>query len=297
MQRLFWTGSLRIMNVFVIALHINIIHTTVQSQRISFQLEDESGSDNERQPVHMSFKDVQRKDYDPVLRLNRFTLENTILDANAPLVPHWIVMFCNQVWEPCQATDEVFTALGDHWQEKLNTDLLQNEVRFATVDCGTEKALCNSQGVRSYPTVAHYEDHKQTRRWIGNMEKDLPTNKKEFQKFLTRELEELPRIKREKKAQQEASASWKITPEETQRLRFIMFAGLLSAVLGNAWYMYRGSTSCDAKLAKNSVLLGADSNNSPAAKEGGCTVADNHHSRLLRALPKEWREERRTMEL
>jgi len=281
----------------MIAFHIHVMHTTVQSQRISFQLEDEAGSDDGQQPVHVSFRDVQRKEYDPVLRLNRFTLENTILDANAPFVPHWIVMFCNQVWEPCQATDEIFTALGDHWQEKLNTDLLQNEVRFAAVDCGTEKALCNSQGVRSYPTVAHYEEQKQTHRWIGNMEKDLPTNKKEFQKFLTRELEELPRINKEKKAQQEASASWKITAEETQRLRFIMFFGLISAVLGNAWYMYRGSTSCDAEITKKSVLLGEDSNASAASREKRCTVADNHHSRLLRALPKEWREERKTMEL
>jgi len=93
----------------------------------------------------------------PPLELNRFTFDDNVLRAGEqPHVAHWIVNFCVPWWDGCKNVARTYTQFGDEWQGKLNGDLLTSEVRFATVDCATDKVLCNEQGVEVYPTVVHY---------------------------------------------------------------------------------------------------------------------------------------------
>ena len=80
-----------------------------------------------------------------------------------------------------------FSALAAEYQEKLNTALLTVDVRFAKVDCATDKVLCNEQGIDAYPMVYHYHrgkkvaqffrgkgnDHVQLAKWLGKQLADL----------------------------------------------------------------------------------------------------------------------------
>jgi len=122
---------------------------------------------------------------DPVLRLNRMTFDQTILEEHADPVSHWIVLFCPPWYEPCQALEPVFKALTQKWEEQLNSPLFSTEVRFAAVDCATEKALCNQQNVNTYPFVAHYRERKQVGTWRG---KSFDTDAKRLRDYLQKEL-------------------------------------------------------------------------------------------------------------
>eukprot|EP00440_Ansanella_granifera_P022361 gb/GFBE01024285.1/.p1 GENE.gb/GFBE01024285.1/~~gb/GFBE01024285.1/.p1 ORF type:complete len:258 (+),score=54.32 gb/GFBE01024285.1/:1-774(+) len=75
----------------------------------------------------------------------------------------WIVAFCPSWWEPCQHLDLAFSEAAASWQARLNTDDFKAKIRFARVDCATDKVLCNEQGVETYPTIAHYREGRQIR--------------------------------------------------------------------------------------------------------------------------------------
>mmetsp|Transcript_112399 Transcript_112399/g.324702 ORF Transcript_112399/g.324702 Transcript_112399/m.324702 type:complete len:280 (-) Transcript_112399:304-1143(-) len=107
----------------------------------------------------------------PITELNKITFDGNVL-SGAPHVVHWIVAFCPTWWEPCQKIEGPFTALGIDWQGKLNHDMISLHVRFAKVDCATEKVLCNEQGVDTYPVVAHYSAGAQVALWRGGTKKD-----------------------------------------------------------------------------------------------------------------------------
>jgi len=130
--------------------------------------------------------------FDPVIRLNRFSFQQTIVDEHdstgafySDAVPHWIVLFCPTWYEPCQALEPLFQSLTTKWEDQLNGALLSAQVRFAAVDCATEKALCNTQNVNTYPFVAHYRKHQQVSRWRGQ---SYATAEKSLRAFLQNEL-------------------------------------------------------------------------------------------------------------
>lgn len=118
------------------------------------------------------------------LELNRFTFERNVLRAGErPVVAHWVIKFCLPWWQPCQPFAQVFDELGAEWQGQLNHDLLTKELRFATVDCATDKVLCNEQDVDQYPSVMHYTHGEMKAKWIGGQKK----NPERFQKWLKSE--------------------------------------------------------------------------------------------------------------
>eukprot|EP00441_Pelagodinium_beii_P025131 CAMPEP_0197653312 /NCGR_PEP_ID=MMETSP1338-20131121/34978_1 /TAXON_ID=43686 ORGANISM="Pelagodinium beii, Strain RCC1491" /NCGR_SAMPLE_ID=MMETSP1338 /ASSEMBLY_ACC=CAM_ASM_000754 /LENGTH=266 /DNA_ID=CAMNT_0043228365 /DNA_START=92 /DNA_END=889 /DNA_ORIENTATION=- len=84
----------------------------------------------------------------------------------------WIVAFCPSWWEPCGNLEQIFSEEAVSWQARLNSDDFSAKVRFAKVDCASDKVLCNEQGVESYPTIAHYLEGQQVRKI------SLSTNKK-----------------------------------------------------------------------------------------------------------------------
>jgi len=101
--------------------------------------------------------------------LNHYTFAGNVLPAEnfQDRVHHWLVSFCIGSHQGCQQFSSPFEKLGSEWEAKLNTALLNQQVRFATVDCATNKELCNEQHVTSYPTVYHYQNGKRAASWIG----------------------------------------------------------------------------------------------------------------------------------
>lgn len=83
----------------------------------------------------------------------------------------WIVAFCPSWWEPCQQLDIAFSEVAASWQARFNTDDFQANIRFARVDCASDKVLCNEQGVVTYPTIAHYREGRQIRQTDLNPKK------------------------------------------------------------------------------------------------------------------------------
>jgi hypothetical protein len=99
--------------------------------------------------------------------LNRFTFSGNIFDNVGDVVEHWFVMFCPGWHEKCQRLLPSYELLGVQWEDKLNTALMSSKVRFAKVDCATEKALCVSLGIDDYPSVVHYRQQQQVNAWFG----------------------------------------------------------------------------------------------------------------------------------
>jgi hypothetical protein len=99
--------------------------------------------------------------------LNRFTFPGNVLKGTGDVVEHWIVMFCSGWHEKCQSLMPSYELLGVQWEDKLNTALMSSKVRFAKVDCATEKALCVSLGIDDYPSVVHYHHQQRANAWFG----------------------------------------------------------------------------------------------------------------------------------
>jgi len=108
------------------------------------------------------------------LELNRFTFGGNVLrhDGSGSHVAHWVVAFCPSWWEPCQNLEGPYAELSRQWEGTLNTALLTKEVRFAMVDCASDKVLCNEQAVESYPTVHHYQSGQRVASWSGGRKDD-----------------------------------------------------------------------------------------------------------------------------
>jgi len=102
-----------------------------------------------------------------VTKLNRFILKGNIFDGTGDKVDHWIVMFCPGWHDKCQGLLPSYELLGVQWENKLNKDLMTSRVRFAKVDCATEKALCVSLDIDDYPSVVHYHGKQRVNSWHG----------------------------------------------------------------------------------------------------------------------------------
>lgn len=97
--------------------------------------------------------------------LNRFTFSGNVLEGIGDHVENWIVMFCPGWHEKCQGLLPSYELLGVTWENKLNKAVMSSKVRFAKVDCATEKAMCVSLDVLDYPSVVHYHGGQQMASW------------------------------------------------------------------------------------------------------------------------------------
>jgi len=108
-------------------------------------------------------QDEQLTDQLPLRTLNRHSFAENILRGTALgnyIVEQWMVRFCPASWHECQWQEAFFEDLAGDWEAKLNTDVSSRRVRFAMVDCATDKELCHAEGVMAYPTVHHYHKGK-----------------------------------------------------------------------------------------------------------------------------------------
>jgi len=97
--------------------------------------------------------------------LNRFTFPGNVLEGIGDHVENWIVMFCPGWHEKCQGLLPSYELLGVTWENKMNKAVMSSKVRFAKVDCATEKALCVSLDVLDYPNVVHYQGGQRMASW------------------------------------------------------------------------------------------------------------------------------------
>lgn len=115
-------------------------------------------------PIDAHFPEVHPE----ASKLNRYTFAGNVLHGTGDRVKSWVVIFCTEWHDRCQGLIPSYELLGAQWEEKLNSgDLFESSVRFIQVDCATDKALCNSQGVEDYPTVMHYQNGKAMSFWTG----------------------------------------------------------------------------------------------------------------------------------
>lgn len=99
--------------------------------------------------------------------LNRFTFPGNVLKGTGDIVDHWIVMFCPGWHDKCQGLMPSYELLGVQWENKLNKAVMSSSIRFAKVDCATEKALCVSLDIDDYPSVVHYRNQQRVNSWHG----------------------------------------------------------------------------------------------------------------------------------
>lgn len=228
---------------------------------------------------------------DPVLRLNRYTFEKAILEEHSDEVPHWIVLFCPPWYEPCQALEPLYRKLTEKWQDKLNSGLLSTEIRFAAVDCATEKALCNTQNVETYPFVSHYHRRKQVKNWKG---KSFQTDEKRLRDFLQKELGPVAAVVAA--ANPEGNDKMEdVTAEEGMTIP-VDFLLIFAAIAGNAFFISRGGIGSQAATTEASPLKVG-----PAAMTGNAmpsaSLGESRSSCVARALPQEWARDRTSIEL
>jgi thiol-disulfide isomerase/thioredoxin len=224
---------------------------------------------------------------DPVLRLNRFTFQQTILDEHADEVPHWIVLFCPPWFQPCQALDPIFQRFTTKWQDQLNNAVLSTEVRFAAVDCATEKALCNTQNVDVYPYIAHYRNREQVKVWRG---KALDTDEKRLRSFLQKELGPLA------SAISTTSNAEDVTAEAGQSVP-MDFLLIFAAIAGNAWFISRSGYGSEASSSSAQCKKQLEGMTGAVETPPSRSNRDQPASCTVRSLPKEWAQDRPSLEL
>lgn len=100
-----------------------------------------------------------------VTMLGRHNFNSTV---KQDFVDHWFVLFCVDWLEPCQGIWHDYRHTAMYWEHNMaaNASSWQNSaVRFAEVDCATDKALCNENDVEGYPSVSHFKDGKFLKAW------------------------------------------------------------------------------------------------------------------------------------
>jgi len=231
-------------------------------------------------------------DPSPLLDLNRFTFHQSVREAGSNQFAHWIILFCPTWFEPCQALVPSYRQLAVKWQDQLNGDLLMSEVRFAAVDCATEKVLCNAEGVgMNYPFVAHYREQKRVAIWRGS---NYGTDRAMLKRFLE---DELANVVTDPSVTESEAKSQDLRKFPTDVLVLFAF------IAGNAWLIsrFRPSTSQQSQTrasagqptaahsqAATSTAAGAISMPSPSAASA---------KTLACRLPQEWADSRSSIEL
>jgi len=229
-----------------------------------------------------------------VSALNRFTFKGNVLDGVGDVVDSWIVMFCPGWHDQCQGLLPSYELLGVQWENKLNKAVMNSRVRFAKVDCATEKALCVSLDIEDYPSVVHYQNGQA----MGSWSKGAPG----LVRFVKQQLEPPKRrpsatVKQAVKKVDRAAASScdaaanppsQAEPETQDWTGFrpLCFALILVAALHCAYVMTRRALQNKTnQLEKSSTLL--------AAGRGGASrrPAEQKH------LPQEWLRDRRSIVL
>jgi len=182
--------------------------------------------------------------------LNRFIFKGNVLEGTGDNVEHWIVMFCSGWHEKCQGLLPSYELLGVQWENKLNKALMSSSVRFAKVDCATEKALCVSLDIDDYPSVVHYHNQQRVASWHGGAPGLVRFVKQALEGTKRRPSRAAPAKAQKSSVCTEASQSSEGIPEGERWwpiLRAVCFGLLLLAAARSCWvsvYARMSARSC-----------------------------------------------------
>lgn len=99
-----------------------------------------------------------------VLKLNRHIFKGNVLQQDS-YVKRWVVLYCLPWFAPCQAFQKAYNTVAKEEQQRRNTDIWFSNLRFAQVDCATDKVLCNDMDVDMVPLVTLYEEQHEAARF------------------------------------------------------------------------------------------------------------------------------------
>jgi hypothetical protein len=137
--------------------------STVSEEKSSFLISSSAPA----APPESAEARVALRQHREATALNRYTFKGNVLEGVGDIVEHWIVMFCPGWHDKCQGLLPSYELLGMQWENKLNKAVMESQVRFAKVDCATDKALCVSLDVDDYPSVVHYHKQQRVASWHG----------------------------------------------------------------------------------------------------------------------------------
>jgi len=116
-------------------------------------------------PEHDPEEHVRMDPSQSVAMLNRHTFNATVKQEH---VDNWVVLFCVDWLEHCQGLWHDYRRFAHHWEQVLApqaSSWQRTAVRFAEVDCATDKALCNENNVQNYPSAVHFKGGKFASEW------------------------------------------------------------------------------------------------------------------------------------
>lgn len=121
-----------------------------------------------------------------VLKLTSTILYGNLLREDTDRVRNWLVLYTLPWFEPSAKAMPRFAELAHSWEGALNNaSVFSLQVRFASVDCASDKPLCNEMEVDHYPLVRHYRAGQVVASWKGRgKEEDLAR----LAKFLEKQL-------------------------------------------------------------------------------------------------------------
>jgi len=217
--------------------------------------------------------------HDPVLKLNQNIFHGNVVNG-ADRVNNWMVLYCPYWWEPCQQISPHFEKFAGSFQERLNKDLMASHVRFARVDCATEKPLCNHNDVQDYPTVQHFKGGQLEKTWTGRKQVD-PDG---LSKFLSNQLQHLPAVVESKSVEQWTLADFLVPGDRA-------FDVLLVAVLAvSFWFMSRNADVWHRSSEKHMFIVEELPVSPPSALGDGADLRRRHvpQDGIESLMPQDW---------
>lgn len=145
--------------------------------------------DGEPQQVKLVRNDPTKS----VAMLNRHNFKVSVEQEH---VDDWIVLSCVDWMPVCQGLWQHYRNSAAHWEQALSysaSSWQSTAVRFAEVDCATDKALCNEMSIEYYPTVQHYKGGKLVDKWEiyeSMMKEGIASVSKHLSSWISKELKD-----------------------------------------------------------------------------------------------------------
>jgi len=108
-----------------------------------------------------------RTNENPIVLLSRFNFQENVMSKREDQVEHWMIRFCHDWYSPCERILPAYKELAWKTEKDLNQEGLKTIVRFADIDCSTDKPLCNEQNAETFPKIIHYGKGKNIGEWEG----------------------------------------------------------------------------------------------------------------------------------
>lgn len=175
--------------------------------------------------------------FNPLTSLNRVNFGQSVLEESRNGVQRWVVLFCLDWFDQCQALERPFAAMGTQWEGALNEGLFSTEVRFATVNCAADKVLCNDQNITRFPMVKLYHDHAAVASWAG--QRDYKKNMVGLTQWMQKHLGSIAAGEPKDVPEDLNLLEWALSMVAGRSGGFLDILVMVFTVLGNAWVVSR----------------------------------------------------------